>query len=118
MDAPVFEIRPTDLDGVSIKVIVIDEGSITPLSFGKNGDLDTIFINVEDSSIIGWVLSKQNFQNRYSAKIRDRLLTLKVTYFQMLTFSKSISFHQASKGSTLEKLSKWVSAAFDNEKIE
>ena len=46
LDAPVFEIRPGDIDGVSIRVNIIDEGSIpTPLSFGKNGDLDTIFIN-------------------------------------------------------------------------
>ena len=66
LDAPVFEIRPDDIDGVNIKVNIIDEGSLTPLSFGKNGDLDTIFINVEDSSIIGWVISKLNFQNRYT----------------------------------------------------
>ena len=63
LDAPVFEIRPSDIDGVSIKVDIIDEGSVTPLSFGKNGDLDTIFINVENSSIIGRVISKRNVQN-------------------------------------------------------
>ena len=60
LDAPIFEIRPGDMDGVSIKVNIIDERSVTPLSFGENGDLDTIFINVEDPSIIGRVISKRN----------------------------------------------------------
>ena len=83
LDAPIFEIRPGDTDGVSIKVNIIDEGSVTPLFFGENGNLDTIFINVEDSSIIGWVISKRNFQNwysRYSGK-KSRPLTVVVTYF-------------------------------------
>ena len=60
LDAPIFEIRPGDIDGVSIKVNIFDEGTVTPLSFGENGDLDTIFINVEDPSIIGRVISKRN----------------------------------------------------------
>ena len=45
LDAPVFEIRSDEINGVSIRVNIIDEGSVTSLSFGKNGDLDTIFIN-------------------------------------------------------------------------
>ena len=53
LDTAVFEIQPTGLDGVSIRVNIDDEGSITPLYFGESGDLDTIFINVENPSIIG-----------------------------------------------------------------
>ena len=55
LDTAIFEIQPTGLDGVSIKVNIDDEGTITPLYFGENTDLDTIFINVEDPSIIGRV---------------------------------------------------------------
>ena len=55
LDTAIFEIQPTGVDGVSIKVNIDDEGSITPLYFGENGDLDTIFINVENPSIIGRV---------------------------------------------------------------
>ena len=55
MDAPIFEIQPTDVDGVSISVSIVDEGSTTPLFFGKNSDLADIFINVENPSITGRV---------------------------------------------------------------
>ena len=51
LDAPIFEIRPGDIGGVGIKVNIIDEGSITPLSFGKwtsTDHKDTIYIKVED----------------------------------------------------------------------
>jgi len=48
LDAPIFEIRPGGIDGVSIKVNIIDEGSITPLSFGRTDHKDTIYIKVED----------------------------------------------------------------------
>ena len=53
LDTAIFEIQPTGIDGVSIKVNIDDEGSITPLYFGENADLDTIFINVDNPSIIG-----------------------------------------------------------------
>ena len=66
LDTAIFEIQPTGIDGVSIKVNIDDEGSITPLYFGENGDLDTIFINVDDPSIIGRVISKRNFKNEIS----------------------------------------------------
>ena len=54
-EAPIYEIQPTGLDGVSITVTVDDEGSLTPLYFGENTDLDFIFMNVEnpDVDIIG-----------------------------------------------------------------
>ena len=59
LDAPIFEIRPGGIDGVSIKVNIIDEGSITPLVFGNTYlgyYLDTIYIKVEDQlPIIGRV---------------------------------------------------------------
>ena len=48
LDAPVFEIRPGDIGGVRIKVNIIDEGSITPLSFGRTDHKDTIYIKPED----------------------------------------------------------------------
>ena len=53
LDTAIFEIQPTGIDGVSIEVNIDDEGSITPLYFGENADLDTIFINVDNPSIIG-----------------------------------------------------------------
>ena len=55
LDTAIFEIQPTDVDGVNIRVSIIDEGSTTSLFFGKNSDLADIFINVEDPSITGRV---------------------------------------------------------------
>ena len=48
LDAPIFEIRPGDIGGAGIKVNIIDEGSITPLSFGRTDHKDTIYIKPED----------------------------------------------------------------------